>query len=551
MWARRCGAAPRWPSRVKVVFFSFISGTLGLSLYSYMSGMNVSSLDLDEPTSQRVLCLSEWPQRYDRVFALSTWNNPEDEVLFQVPGHNQEFLAQYFCKAPDLDLACRDVKLRTQDLCTPLAMAMGGSGGQYCDILGVWAMLWLVLTFVAWLGVTIHDLALIGQTQKDFILDVSGVNRHCPCIRSVWKALAAYRPLLRLATAEHLPCARVLGMALAVALAPIILVWNLLVLLFVVCPMILFAFMRYPIRMSRAWVFIISVVCFLYGLGLTLQQLAYIASMDLRPQYALTWKVPSNQTQTLCTCGCDYSVSSNVCINLGTIGLVTTLKAAFLAFRCLKGLRRSQWANLLSVTFPVPLTVYEVNWQQADGKPIRFRSEEMPVQGEVAFDPFAMMDEQPDSKFTTVHLRPELLRPEHVEKTKKTEASEASEASQRTCRTLEMPGRPVPAKLEPARFKAVIESEYIGCCGFPWPTGGKKFVYDEDFLAELEAGASGLEESTLSSIPEMEVPSLEDRKDCGAVVTCLDRGRPSGSEFSEFIAQPSDHTPMSRQSDRV
>eukprot|EP00434_Breviolum_minutum_P038658 symbB.v1.2.034299.t1/scaffold4403.1/size40110/3 len=131
-----------------------------------MAGMNVSSLDLDEPTSQRVLCLSEWPQRYDRVFALSTWNNPEDEVLFQVPGHNQEFLTEYFCKTPDLDLACRDVRLRTQDLGRPLAMAMGGSGGQYYDLLGVWAMLWLVLTFVAWLGVTIHDLALIGQTQK-------------------------------------------------------------------------------------------------------------------------------------------------------------------------------------------------------------------------------------------------------------------------------------------------------------------------------------------------------------------------------------------------
>lgn len=28
-------------------------------------------------------------------------------------------------------------------------------------------------------------------------------------------------------------------------------------------------------------------------------------------------------------------------------------------------------------------------------------AQEMPVQGEVAFDPFAMMDEQPDSKFTT------------------------------------------------------------------------------------------------------------------------------------------------------
>ena len=62
--------------------------------------------------------------------------------------------------------------------------------------------------------------------------------------------------------------------------------------------------------------------------------------------------------------------------------------------------RRSQWANLLSVTFSVPLTVarlkkgffmnsltfhqdgchdsqvYAVDWQQADGKPIRFRTED-------------------------------------------------------------------------------------------------------------------------------------------------------------------------------
>ena len=30
-----------WPGR-QVVFFSFISGTLGLSLYSYMSGMNAA-----------------------------------------------------------------------------------------------------------------------------------------------------------------------------------------------------------------------------------------------------------------------------------------------------------------------------------------------------------------------------------------------------------------------------------------------------------------------------------------------------------------------------
>eukprot|EP00913_Durusdinium_trenchii_P015795 g14843.t1 len=127
----------------------------------------------------------------------------------------------------------------------------------------------------------------------------------------------------------------------------------------------------------------------------------------------------------------------------------------------------------------------------------------MPVQGEVAFDPFAMMDEQPDSKFTTVHLRPELLRPEQVHCDK----SHGSESSHH-CRQLEMPGRPVPSKLEPAQFKAVVEAEYIGCCGFPWPTGGKKFVYDDSFLAELEAGSLPRDDTTPSSLPEIEVPAF-------------------------------------------
>ncbi|CAK0820432.1 unnamed protein product [Prorocentrum cordatum] len=81
--------------------------------------------------------------------------------------------------------------------------------------------------------------------------------------------------------------------------------------------------------------------------------------------------------------------------------------ARALRARCLKGLRRSQWASLLSVTFPVPLTVYPAVWRKPDGKPIDFRSEDMPEpQGEVAFDPFAMMDEQLDSASTTVQLRP-------------------------------------------------------------------------------------------------------------------------------------------------
>merc|ERR1719253_1151716 len=96
-------------------------------------------------------------------------------------------------------------------------------------------------------------------------------------------------------------------------------------------------------------------------------------------------------------------------MNLATIGFVTIIKSIFIAFRCLKGLRRSQWANLLSVLFPVPITMYEVDWRQPDGQQIRHRVEGVPVQSEVAFDPFAMMDEQPESRHTTIHLKPEPL----------------------------------------------------------------------------------------------------------------------------------------------
>ena len=59
----------------------------------------------------------------------------------------------------------------------------------------------------------------------------------------------------------------------------------------------------------------------------------------------------------------------------------------------------------------MPITIYSVEWRQGNGHPIRHRTEGQAVQDEVAFDPFAMMDEQPDSAFTTVHLRPE---PVHI-----------------------------------------------------------------------------------------------------------------------------------------
>jgi len=145
---------------------------------------------------------------------------------------------------------------------------------------------------------------------------------------------------------------------------------------------------------------------------------------------------------------------------------------------------------LLSVLFPVPITVYSVDWRLPSGMPIRFRTEGVPVQGEVAFDPFAMMDEQLDSAFTTLHLRPE---PVHRYERKNTGEMELVQPH----RILETPAIPMPEFCQSERVQ-VRKVEYIGCCGFPWPTGGRQCVYEPEFIDHLETGSPNPDNSDKS-----------------------------------------------------
>ena len=73
-----------------------------------------------------------------------------------------------------------------------------------------------------------------------------------------------------------------------------------------------------------------------------------------------------------------------------------------MAFRCVKGLRRSQWANLITVLFSVPINVYPVTWGCLDVDSEHSENEE--TQGEMAFDPFVLMDEQINSKALRLQL---------------------------------------------------------------------------------------------------------------------------------------------------
>lgn len=446
-----------------------------------MAGSNVSYLDLGSPTSASVVCLREWPVRSHAI----SWSEPKEwrYIFYDAAMDDLELIAsERRCSVAGVSgTSCRRSAVPVDQMRRPLAVAMGTPDAEGYDVLGFWARLFLIITFLIWLGVTIHDLALVTRHNKDFVLDVKGVNTHCPSIRKTWRSLAGYRPLVRLvAHKRFLP--RLFGILLAVVSAPVMLAWNLVLFNFVIVPLLLLAFLRYPIRMSRAWVFVASCACSLYGLGLTVHQLVFIGDPELRPRYAVTWQplIVEGETASLheCTCGCDYPVATSVCTNLCIIGVLTIIKSFFLGFRCLKGLRRSQWANLLSVLFPVPLTVYSVDWRQPTGQPIKYRTEGVPVQAEVAFDPFAMMDEQLDSHITTVHLRPEPVhRYQHT-------ASGGWKVAP-PLRAMETPSAPMPACFASQRVQE-RDTEYIGCCGFPWPTGGKQCVFEPELIEQFD-----------------------------------------------------------------
>lgn len=413
-----------------------------------------------------VICLTHWG---DTGHAASWETHPKEWLhWWREEADRLDELDTHRCPASSVvGTSCQKAAAPVGDMDRPLAHPMSWKRGWYIDVLGLGARLFLVLALLIWLGIATHDQALICPSAKNLVLDVRGVNYHCPSIRKLWRCLAGHHPFLHIL--RHVRSInRCLAVAIASFMLPVLFVWNLIVFHFVIVPLVLLAFLRYPIRMCRVWVFIVCIATAIYGLLLAFVQLGFAVSVPhRRPHYAMTWQIDILATNATggvqgmsggrCICGCDYPISLDTCLRLAVIGMATSMKSVFIALRCLKGLRRSQWANLLSVVFPVPMTVYSVDWRQPDGQPIKHRVEGMAVQEEVAFDPFAMMDEQPDGDFTTLHLAPTRVH---------------ENPSSAEC--LEMPSQPPPML---ASNLQLAETEHIGCCGFPWPTGGRRAVY--------------------------------------------------------------------------
>jgi hypothetical protein len=495
---------------VKIILESFFSGTIGFSVYRYMAASNASYLDLDSPDTAQVQCLWDWPLQasqgvslQDHKLQLSLWWTRTAHGL--VEDNHDQWLRQHRCSVPGVEQTpCNEMVVTASMMRRPLALAMGNDSG--IDVLGMWALFFAVFTFIIWVGLLTHDVALVRNSlkRKDLIFDVTGVNRHCPWIGRICGFLTGingkFIEILKNLGQQFFSKGcfqRVLGLVVLAVLAPpsavALFVWNLAVFNFFLVPAIMFAFIRHPIAMSRVWVFVLCIVCSIYGLVLTVKMLAFMSDSSLRPLYALTW-VPDGPgaeggSSEPCTCGCDFPVSSSVCRNLFVVGVATTVKSIFAAVRCLKGLRRCQWANLLLVTFPVPLTVYAVDWRTKDGSIIRGRTEGVPVQSEVAFDPFALMDEQTDSATTTLHLRPEPIDCHRQDGVRRMATTVRDPAPRNRLKRM-----PTPLKRE----------YYIGCCGFPWPKEGREACPD-DGEEDRDDSPSGARKEGLASPEDVEL----------------------------------------------
>mmetsp|Transcript_95997 Transcript_95997/g.200531 ORF Transcript_95997/g.200531 Transcript_95997/m.200531 type:complete len:589 (-) Transcript_95997:107-1873(-) len=415
MWARKCGAPPQWPSRVKVLLQSFMTAAVGFAVYQWMSGADLGYLDLSKPQQQNVLCVTEWPLRHD---ANSWWSLEMWEDWFSYREDMSTFVNDHKCVGnhSSMNEVCSTVDIPLYQMDRNLGIPLGLD--EYAwrnDVIEIYGHLFLWMTVCLWVVVTTHDMALLTVSKRDYIYDLRGIRNNFRCCSGLYKLLGfrCWKRLLRgggIKVGSDKRVLRKLGKIIAIPLAPLFFAWAIGSFFCIVIPVVAIFFIIFPVRLSRALIFLNCVAIGIEGVVLALHSIAFIASVDERQMYAVTWERTTTEN-TSCICGCMYPITQSRSWNLLFLGVVVAYKSFNLAFRCLKGLRRSNWANLMSVMFPIPLTAYEVKWTRPDGSPIQHRVPGQPVQAEMAFDAFALMDEQIDSHRTTVSLIPSAISP--------------------------------------------------------------------------------------------------------------------------------------------
>lgn len=358
-----------------------------------------------------------------------------------------------------------------------------------------------ILSFLVAIWVSIHDLSLIAYNprraitkyEKDgeavkaernrmtmhlmTILDVHGVKKTAPKCWRFWTRIVSCS-----CGGQCCPCPKDLGASRCI-LAYIL---SIIAFVTIVCPLVvmwgIWDYLQWLIltlcgqkpdynrgRLSRLVVFCLCCISAAMYVGIVIYLFTFIISRSKLE--AEVYAVVFHQGDEVC--GCHYPMSKSKCTQILFIFLGNALFFIGVGTKTLKGLRCSTWATLITAQFPVPIALYPVQWKY-NGDFIQHRDSQknsegeeqnricfQPVQAEPAFDPFALLDEQPNSSVTYLSLQPRFEIP----------AGGTADLANDLERA-DRPNRP--------------EARSIECCGFPWK-----------FLARARAPEEGFGEGLL------------------------------------------------------
>lgn len=443
---------PMWPSRLKVLGMIGTQMSVYASIFSYLRNANFSYLDLSHAKPPAEIhcvvplidpCQSD--PDIEKCLARSDYNN----WLFDTDIKNSSACATVPPSVQSRN--CSNPEL-------PLSVFQGLSGRLHTSGGGpsfwkAWLYGFIVIATIHMITMLVHDIALLDAKERQTIYTLADATKEIPNVRTYLMCFGcrkrkyrrvsgkfnSFEPNRRTQSSLTNPltesdpdspanhsllndCMTELNEPDASpefylrkvmwrrVLWPLWAILQTVLFLVVIYPSSMVLFVMYPVRMSRIVTFLTASTSAAWAVIFVIWSLSTYPTQ----YYDIRWTpntgpdfVPGRDQR--CLCMCQYPLNLETFARLVFLGVMIAGHGVLVCLRAIKGLRHGEWAVLFSVLHAIPIGAYPVRWgrpKEAGGGPIRYRDADEPVQDEPAFDPFALMDEQPESGHTSILFSP-------------------------------------------------------------------------------------------------------------------------------------------------
>lgn len=371
MWLRQFGG-PIFPSQLMVFVMASTRLIILVAVGSFMWMGNTGYLDLDSPVSN-MRCFDN-TQCSGKPDLISCFEAHEDSRTSMCP--------ESISKIKDNQTACELRKMPASIIDHGLESAVGIN--WFPDLSVIYTLLGLVL----YMFILIHDMSILNKGRVKHVASLRDLEVQNPRVAGLIRRITKFPFRCRQVNRYPFVFMQAVGV---VVFFPVLYICMHFIALF------------RPVHMSRIMISMCALDSTVCGLvlafyGLLLQVHTWTSWARIHHLRFLDFFVPWLAGEhDECVCLCEYPMQPNLSALLVCIGLASAWWSGNLFQHTLRGLRHKEWASLFSVSYSVPTNVFPVRWAQPDGEPIGQREVSEPVQGEPAFDPFILMDEQPTS----------------------------------------------------------------------------------------------------------------------------------------------------------